>query len=355
MNCASMCSQLERGLTFRKNICMVRIKYTYLFRPQKKRLMQAKLVAVAIAAYLCLAAPLHAKPTRAALDHVRSLVASRVGVDKSDQFWAWNAVETNVTLIAPRGELRTIDIDTDVKALDVDATRGLVVLGADATSVRVIGFDGKVTSRFKVSAASNGISWLDGDRIAITPERTSSLVEIWSASTRSRIRTVGEVPPINVPARGAVLNRATLVQFNDERQELAVFDAFYGNLTVFDANGRALRTAQITHPRLGANIVWLKDLDQNAKAQGESSTPTFYNYARMSMSRDGVIWLGEDGPTAESITLAKMLPTGKVERKSLSVPECASVRYEVWQDQLIFFREPNSPRKQCTAIKEVPR
>jgi len=317
--------------------------------------MQAKLVAVATAACLCLVAAVHAKPTRSALDHVRSLVVSRVGVDQSDQLWSWNAVEANVTLISPRGELRTLDIDTDVKALDVDSARGLVVLGADMTSVRVIGFDGKVTSRFRLSAASNGISWLDGDRIAVTPERTSSLVEIWSASTQSRIRTVGEVPPINVPARGAVLNRAMLVQFNDQRQELAVFDAFYGNLTVFDPSGRVIRTAQITHPRLGANMVWLKDLDQNAKAQGESSTPTFYNYARMSMSKDGVIWLGEDGPTAESITLAKMLPNGKVERKSLSVPECASVRYEVWQDQLVFFREPKSPRKQCTAIKEVPR
>jgi hypothetical protein len=323
--------------------------------PRKTRLMQARLVAVATAACLGLATPVHAKPTRAALDHVRSLAASRAGVDKSDQFWAWNAVEANVSLISPRGELRTLEIDTDVKALDVDTTRGLVVLGADSTSVRVIGWDGKVTSRFKLSATANGISWLDGDRIAVTPERTSSLVEIWSASTQSRIRTVGEVPPITVPARGAVLNRATLVQFNDQRQELAVFDAFYGNLTVFDSNGRALRTAQITHPRLGANMAWLKDLDQNAKAQGESSTPTFYNYARISMSRDGVIWLGEDGPTAESITLAKILPNGKVERKTVSVPECASVRYEIWQDQLVFFREPKSPRKQCTAVKEVPR
>lgn len=317
--------------------------------------MRVSVVATATAVCLCFVVPAQAKPTRAALDHVHSLRASRVGVDQSNQFWAWNAVEANVTLISPRGEQRTMDIDTDVKALDVDATRGLVVLGTDAISVRVIGFDGKVTSRFKLSAASNGISWLDGDRIAVTPERAGSLVEIWSASTQSRIRTVGEVPPIHVPARGAVLNRATLVQFHDERRELAVFDAFYGNLTVFDANGRALRTAQITHPRLGANMAWLKDVDQNAKAQGESSTPTFYNYARMSMSSDGVIWLGEDGPTAESITLAKILPNGKVERKSLSVPECASVRYEVWQGQLVFFREPNSPRKQCTAIKEVPR
>jgi hypothetical protein len=278
-----------------------------------------------------------------------------MGVDKDGNLWAWNGDEANVTVISPGGKRQTYDVDTDIKELDVDAERGMAILQSDGTSVAIVPFASENITKFRLSATANAIAWLDGDQVAVAPERTGSLVEIWSASTRNRIRTVGEVPPITIPARGAVLTRASLIHYDRKRDELTVLDAFYGTLSVFDAEGKIVRKGVITHPRLGPNIVWLQELDANAKAQGDSSAPTMYNYARMSVSQDGSIWLGEDGPTPDSITVAKLLPNGKVERKPISVPECASVRYVLWQDQLIFFRVPRSPRKQCTTTKEVSR
>jgi hypothetical protein len=312
-----------------------------------------RIVAV-LGLYVVCSAPAEAAISRVALDHVRSLAVSRVGIDATGRLWAWNAVDATVTLIEPSGSQRTVDVDTDVKALDVDSNRGIAILDGDGTSVKVSGLDGRMTSQIKLPATANNIAWLEGDQVAVTPERAPSLVEVWSTSTKQRVRTFGDVPEIKVPARGAALNRATLLRFDASRRELAVLDAFYGDLTVFDARGRTVRSAKITHPRLAANLVWLHGVDENARAQGESSMPTFYHYPRMSMSGDGTVWLGEEGPSAESITLVRIFPQGKVQRQSLSVPQCVSVRYELWQDQLVFYREPKSPRKQCTATKEVP-
>jgi hypothetical protein len=316
--------------------------------------MNARL-AFAVVGLLCWEVRSDAALTRATADHVRSLVISRTGVDAAGRLWAWNAVSSEVTLISPSGARRTVDVDLETKAVDVDGDRGVAILGTDGTSVTIAGLDGKITSQFKLPAVANNIAWLSGNQVGVTPERTGALVEVWNTGTKVRTGTFGEAAEVKVPSRGAVLSRAMLLRFDGARQELAVLDAFYGNVTVFDAAGRTLRSAQVTHPRLGANLVWLKNVDEDARAHGESSTPTMYNYARMSMSGDGTIWLGEDGPTADSITLVRISPQGKVKRQSVAVPECASVRYEVWQDQLVFYREPKSPRKQCTLLKEVPR
>lgn len=266
--------------------------------------------------------------------------------------WAWNGAEGTVTVLTPAGARRTYDVDFNIQAIDVESDRGIALLRKDGTSVSVLPFQGNA-SEIKLTSVANGIAWLDRDQIAVTPERAASLVEVWSTEKKSLVRTIGAVPALKVPAKGASLNRATLMDFNAARKELTVFDAFYGNGTVFDLSGRPLRTAQITHPRLGANMSWLSQVDANAKAQGESATPTMYNYARMSVSADGTIWLGEDGPTPETITIAKVSPAGKVERKATAVPDCASVRYEVWQNELVFFREPRSPQKQCTSVKDA--
>lgn len=317
--------------------------------------MDVRLFLAAVAVSLNWRMPVNAALTRVALDQAESLVASRMGVDRADRLWAWNAIEGSVTLVTPAGNRRTVEIDDDIRALDVDADRGIAILGNDGVSVRTVSLDGKMISQFKLGATATNILWLERNQVAVTPERTTALVEVWNTATKVRVRTLGVVPEIKVPDRGAVLNRATLIRFDGARRELAVLDAFYGGLTVFDANGRAVRSAQVTHPRLDANIAWLKGVDQNAKANGQISTPTFYNYPRISMSSDGAVWLGEESATAQSITLVRVLPSGKVERKSLLVPECTSVRYEVWQDRLVFFREPKSPRKQCTTTKEISR
>lgn len=310
---------------------------------------------LAIAASLLYSSLVAAKPSRATLDHIRRLAITRIGVDSTGSLWAWDGAVGTVTLLTPGGARRTYDVDFNIQAIDVESDRGIAILRKDGTTVSILPLHSTAISDIKLTNAANGIVWLDRDRIAVAPERAASLVEVWSTEKKSLLQTIGAVPVLKVPSKGASLNRATLVDFNAARNEITVFDAFYGNATVFDRNGQTIRTAQITHPRLGANMAWLTQVDANAKAQGESATPTMYNYARMSVSADGTIWLGEDGPTPETITIAKVTPNGKVERKPVAVPDCASVRYEIWQNELVVFREPRSPRKQCTSVKEVPR
>lgn len=292
-------------------------------------------------------------PTLAALDRLRGMNATNVGVDQSGNFWVWDATDLSATSITPRGELTTVDLYPDVQAIDVDGGRGVLTLGRDGRSVRVTSFSGAVTSRIELSFQAVSLVWMDGDHIAIAPAMSRWRVEVWSTFNKQPVRTLGAVPEIKPPAAGAVLTRATLLRYDRARDQLVTLDAFGGELLVFDRDGKVVRRAKIAPPRLAANLAWVKALDESSKRNRESRTPTLWHYSRMLLSSDGTVWLGEKTDDASStVTIAKILPDGTIRRTVIDVPGCASSRFELWEHQLVFFRSSRSTRP-CVAIKEM--
>ncbi len=278
--------------------------------------------------------------------------ATNVGVDRSGNFWFWDSTDLSVTAITPQGEHRTVDLSPDVQAIDVDRERGIVTLGHDSKSVRVTSFDGAVTSSFELSFLAASLCWMDGDRVAIAPSASPWLVEVWSTSSKSAMAMMGAVPEIKAPSAGAVLTRATLLRYDEKRAQLVTLDAFNGDLLVFDRSGEVVRRARITHPKLGANLLWLAELNARAKRTGEKQTPSLWNYPRMSLSQDSTVWLGERGDRTEAVTIARILPDGTVLRSAVDVRPCPSVRFEIWGDQLVFFRNSKATQR-CVMTKEV--
>ena len=292
-------------------------------------------------------------PTRAALDHVLGVNATNVGVDRAGNFWVWDSRDLSVTSITPQGKPTTVDLYPDVKAIDVDGQRGVLTLARDGRNVRVTSFSGTVSSTIELPFQAASLCWMNGDQVAIAPAMNRWRVEVWSMFHKRQVRAMGPVPEIKTPAAGAVLTRATLLRYDGERDQLVTFDAFHGELVVFDRGGNTVRRAEIVPPGLAANLAWLKELDQNAKRHRESKTPAVWSYARMSLSPDGTVWLGEKTDDASSIvTIAKILPDGTVRRSPVSVPGCAGSRFELWGNQLVFFKNSRSTR-QCVAVKEV--
>lgn len=292
-------------------------------------------------------------PTRAALDRVRGVNATNVGVDRNGNFWVWDAGDLSVTAITPQGELTAVDLDPDVQAIDVDRQRGVLTLASGGRSIRVTSFSGDVTARFELPFQAASLCWMNGHEIAIAPAMTRWRVEVWSTFHKRPVRAWGPVPEIRPPAAGAVLTRATLLRYDSERDQLVTLDAFRGELLVFDRDGNTVRRAEIVPPRLAANLAWLKELDESSKRNGESRTPSFWHYPRMSLSPDGTVWLGEKSDEASSnVTIAKILPDGAVRRSAISVPGCAGPRFELWGNQLVFFKNSRSAQR-CVAIKEM--
>jgi hypothetical protein len=305
---------------------------------------------------LLLVATAHAAPSRAALDLVRSITyPSRVGVDRGDALWVWDARDQSVSRITAAGAQLTVDVGSDISALDADSERGVVALNAAMDAVQVIGWNGAVTSKFTLPYTAGAVAWLSGDTIAVAPRTAPWRVEVWDTAQKKRVRGFGPVPEIRTPTAGAVPVRSTLLRYDAARRQLFAFDAFEGELVVFDEAGKAVRNARIAHPNLESNRQFLRTMDVQAMKNGQSSMPSFTNYARLSVGPDGTVWLGEESDDDRSMTIARIAPDGRVQRSVFKVPECNSVRFELWQGQLVFFRDPKSPLKQCVTVKEAPR
>jgi hypothetical protein len=302
------------------------------------------------------AAAAMAGPSRAALDLIRAIThPSRLGVDRSGALWFWDARDQSVSLISPIGSQITLGIGDDVSAVDADSERGVVVLNAAMNAVRVIAWNGAVTTAFALPSTSGAVAWMSGDTVAVAPQTAPWRAEVWSTSRKQKVRGVGPVAAIKTPTVGAVPLRTTLLRYDAARRQLLALDAFEGELVVFDAAGSEVRKAKIAHPRLEANRQFLRMLDAQAMKAGQPSMPSFANYARLALGPDGTVWLGEESGDDRSMTIARIAPDGRVQRSVFRVPECNSVRFELWQGQLVFFRDPKSTLPQCVTVKEAPR
>lgn len=306
-------------------------------------------IVLLLAAVTGFAAPV---PTRAALDHIRGMNATSAGVDRHGQFWFWDAVDRSVTSVSPEGESATIDLDADVYGIDVDSRRGVLTLDHSGRSIRITAFTGAVTAAFELPFRASNVCWMDGDQIAVAPALSGWIAEVWSSSKKSMVRSMGPVPKIELPSSGAVLLRTMLLRYDAGRDQLITLDAFHGGMVVFDRAGKIVRRGQITHPALGITLLWLRDVDEQAKRSGQVQTPSVWKYTRMALASDGTVWLGERDDETGAVTIAKFRKDGTVKREPVVLPACPASRFEFWGSQMVFFRSNRSSQR-CVATREL--
>lgn len=291
-------------------------------------------------------------PSQAALDHIRGMNATSAGVDRHGHFWFWDAVDRSVTTVSPKGTRATIDLDADVYGIDADSRRGVLTLDPDGRSIRITAFTGAVTAAWELPFRASNVCWMDGDQIAVAPALSGWIAEVWSSSKKSKVRSMGPVPEIEVPRAGAVMMRTTLLRYDAGRDQLVTLDAFHGGLVVFDRAGRIVRRGQITHPAFGATLLWLRDVDEQAKRSGQVQTPSVWKYTRMALASDGTVWLGERDDETGVVTIARFREDGTVKREPVIFPACPASRFEFWGSQMVFFRSNRSAQR-CVATKEM--
>jgi hypothetical protein len=306
-----------------------------------------KLVAAVIVVFTIAGSAL-ATPPLDVRKSVGDLRATKTGVDRDGNFWAWNAADAEILRLDAAGRRSTSGSVPDAVNVDVDPARGIVALTDGGQSVTVLTWDGRVRTQFRLRNIASTLCWLDGDEVAVAPRFAPHRVEVWNAASKSMVRTLVPSPEIVPPVRGAVLARAILLRYDARRSELITVDAVKGDVLVLSPRGEVLRKAQLPAPK--GFEAWLQQLDADARAQGTSNTPIVWGYPSLTVTDDGTIWLTESYDD-RGVRALKVLRTGKVEQLTVAESGCPSRRFEAWQRHFVFYHDPKSPRPPCVGVR----
>jgi hypothetical protein len=194
------------------------------------------------------------------------------------------------------------------------------------------------------------VHWLDANHVAIATRFARDVIEIWQLSDGSREKVLAASSPIDTTTPGARFARTTLLGYDAPQNAILALDALSGVLSVYGRNdGRLIRTVDIGNPKRGEAEAWVAKLDASYKQQGKAFLPAVWAYPSMSVTPDGAVWIS---PSSENnaVQLVSVSRSGAVTRKTMHVASCPSVRFQLWQQQLVFFRDTQSASGQCVAV-----
>lgn len=280
-----------------------------------------------------------------------AMKATKSGVDAANNLWMWNAVDRSVTRFAPDGTRTVREGLPGAVSVDADAARGIAILLPDGESIQFAGWDGSIGSPIHLPHAVADIAWWTGNQVVLTPRFGAFRVEVWDAKSGQFSRSLMPSDPMPEPTNGAKAARATFLRYDAAHHELVAFDAFYGDLTIYSDAGAVVRTAAVTHPDRPRLDVWIAQ--QAAEASpGRPFTPLVFAFAKLTVDAAGTIWLAEKGDEQRgTIAAVRIARNGKPQRVTIESPGCASVRFEAWLGDFIFYRDPKSPLPACVGVR----
>jgi hypothetical protein len=309
------------------------------------------LVSIGLTALVFMTSALSVSARKSVEQELASIRATKAGVDSKNNFWAWDAKRRVVTRITPNGDRFESDILPDAWEADADQERGIVVLSEGGRVINFVDWNGLQKRSIQLLHKATDVAWLSGSHIAVTPRTTGPCVEIWDVTTGEYLSGLGTCPDIKLPRPGAAATRATLLRYDPAHREIVTFDAFRDDLSVFSESGSISRKSHIQYSKDAEIDVWLKNVDAKARRRGVSESTVVFKYPSMTIAPDRSIWLGEDEDPRGFITAVKILRDGTVERTRINVPQCPSIRFIMWNDSLVFYRDSSSPQPACVAVR----
>lgn len=291
------------------------------------------------------------EPTEAALRKVQELRASRMGVDRSGNLWAWDRGSGVVEMISPAGESVGRARAGGARSVDADRSWGIVALTEQGRRLVVVAWDGRQAPELTLPGEAGEVTWIDERTVAVSPKTSEHRVEIWNLHQQKRLSTFGDEEPI-VPKPGATRLRTVLLEYDERSALLFTLESFTGDLKVYSRDGALVRSTGIAHPDRPRTEAWIERIDEQAKKSGDVQTPGIYLWPSLTVDDQGVAWLAEacrsDGQTAALVKL----PRGSPERVILNDLECCSRSLVRWGDHLIFHRE-SSPGGCSTSTRRM--
>ena len=283
---------------------------------------------------------------QAALATVTKLTASKMGVDREGNLWAWNAANGDLKVISPQGEEVGRYRLPGAFSVDADREWGAVAL-VDVQRTIAWLRQGVAEVRLPLSGPAADICWLGPSTVAVTPQLAAQRIELWDLTKGEVIGTVGSGTPLE-PAIGATRLPSVLLRYDFEREILYSLESFTGDLRAFRRNGEVAWRAEAENPDRETWETWLRDLDQRAKAERDRQTPTIFSL-RLALGPGGEVWTAQKRLLGdEPVTMVKLDAKGN-QSMVLKDASCRSRDFVIWRDQIIFFRDPRAPQGGCVS------
>lgn len=318
---------------------------------QRPRLFQALAFSIFTLSpvYLLEARP-HAEPSAAALEQVRTLSASRMGVDREGNLWVWNARRQSVDVLSLEGSrLQAADIQ-DASAVDADSQWGVVGIFELSQELRWTAWDRGERARIRFQDPVTDVSWIGPHRVAVTPQKAPHRVEIWDLGSRALVETWGKETPI-VPVPGVNRLRGVRLHYDHGRERLYTFETYTGELQVLDREGRVVWGGKVKDPSRRATEKWLRQIDKKAKVERDVQTPLLL-FLSFTVDQDGNVWVVQaQDRKRQTASLVRLTPRGSSVLKLKGEP-CSSPDATIWGNRLIFYHDSSSTT--CISTRSLP-
>jgi hypothetical protein len=170
-------------------------------------------------------------PSPAALEMLKKLPATRMGVDRAGNLWVWNRARSSVQFLSPAGDLFGRVSAPDAMAIDADSEWGVLGSFDVNRELRWIRRDGS-TRALRFTTQISDVCWT-GPHIAAVSFRTAPhRAETWDLQSGTRLKTLGSEEELD-PGIGATRVRGILLRYDFVRDRLVTLDSLTGSLQVF--------------------------------------------------------------------------------------------------------------------------
>lgn len=296
------------------------------------------------------------EPSKKALQAVTELRATRLGVDHSRSLWAWDQSLGSVDFVSPEGERKSLVLPqlALAAAVDADSRWGIAALSEAGTRIDVFPPKGGPPISISVPNEVSTLCWLGSDRLAVTPRRTANRVEVWSFPAGKLLSAFGSADPVELKP-GLVTPRASFAHL-DSAGDLVYLEGTTGDLQVFDAKGRILRSVKLPLPERAHAISGRLAADAaDARARNIIHSVIYITWDGFSLDDHGNAWVVHDvDHNAGRVNFIRVSRSGRTDRIALADAGCTSYRFVLWGSSILLNRDPKNPLKSCMSIRRVP-
>lgn len=285
-----------------------------------------------------------------ALETAGKLRATRMGVTRQGELWAWDQRTGAVQIVSPAGKLRTGPTVPAADAVDVDSEWGVVALVDHGAAVQAFPVDGPHMNAIRLENPGQGVAWMGPGTVAVSPSLSAGRVEVWDLTARTRAAVWGEEKPVpNGP--GVARLRIVDLYYDHAAHLLYSLDTFTGDLQVFGPDGQAVRRAGVTHPRQAEMEAWFRQRDAAARTSGASERAGHRQWDGFAVAPDGTAWMVEYCKNGEKRVTMRRFPEREPPSTTfLDNVDCCSYRFTLWAGALVMYRDPYAPILTCNSV-----
>lgn len=301
----------------------------------------------AVSAYPALAIA----PTAAALELVRGLQATDVGVDREGNLWTWDAQSRQVSLYSPQGkQLSSVQIGFATK-VDADRTWGIAGVFERGTELRLLSWDGQARVSIPLADQAQGVAWIGPETVAVSPSLAAHRVELWNVKERRLTGKMG-IEQALTPKPGVTRLRTVALDYQPERGLLYTLESFSGDLQVYSLDGRLVRQAKLPPIKRPIEAA-LAQHDKEAQARNDVQTPAIWWYW-LAVDEAGTGWIVQNCDREHGKAKVLKVPlVGEAESLMLDQP-CCSRALALWGGWAVFYSDPALPKAACDKARRLP-